>query len=546
NKRRHLFLLLALAALGLVALFTFHSREPEFEGKDLGEWVDMLPDPFGLETNSVAQRAVQQIGTNAIPFLLDELRTEPLPWEGFSPLLSRMHLNANLPTASERRIKAISGFQALGPLADPAIPEIQKILFAPNADSREMAIYALHAIGSDRTLSALTLCLTNSDAVLRRDAIDFLGLAGSRAVLAVPALLTNLESNDALTRNCTARALSRIKPRPEVIVPALTELVNDSDTRVVTTVLAALAALGTDAESAVSNVEKLVDRAAPPLRQKAAFTLVRIKCQMYEGGINRGPKDEKKLALVFTAHEFAEGAEAILNALAKHQSRASFFLTGDFLTDTNHTPVVQHLIQENHFIGPHSDKHLLYCSWEADRKTLVTHDQFASDIEANNLKIYQSYPISEAPASSPAEQYLRERYGSSHAAPASSIYFLPAFEHYNREIVGWAKRMRMTLINFTPGTRSNADYTGEADTNFVSSQAIFDSIVKKEREDPHGLNGFILLLHLGSGPGRADKFHTRFGELLDTLAGKGYQFVRVDELLEPKPETNAPNQTPSP
>lgn len=49
--------------------------------------------------------------------------------------------------------------------------------------------------------------------------------------------------------------------------------------------------------------------------------------------------------------------------------------------------------------------------------------------------------------------------------------------------------------------------------------------------EPHGLNGFILLLHLGSGPGRTDNFHPRLGELLDTLAAKGYQFVRVDELL---------------
>jgi len=94
---------------------------------------------------------------------------------------------------------------------------------------------------------------------------------------------------------------------------------------------------------------------------------------------------------------------------------------------------------------------------------------------------------------------------------------------------------RQTLINFTPGTRSNADYTGEADTNFVSSQAIFESIVNKERADPHGLNGFILLLHIGSGPDRADKFHTRFGKLLDFLSNKGCQFVRVDELLELKP-----------
>ena len=47
------------------------------------------------------------------------------------------------------------------------------------------------------------------------------------------------------------------------------------------------------------------------------------------------------------------------------------------------------------------------------------------------------------------------------------------------------------------------------------------------------MNGFILLLHVGSGPGRHDKFHDRFGELLDYLDSKGYQFVRVDELLNP-------------
>ena len=110
-------------------------------------------------------------------------------------------------------------------------------------------------------------------------------------------------------------------------------------------------------------------------------------------------------------------------------------------------------------------------------------------------------------------------------------YFLPPYEHYNQEIVDWAKAMGLTVVNFTPGTRSNADYTGEADSNFVSSKVIFDSILRKEQQDPNGLNGFFLLVHIGSGPGRADKFPARFGELLDYLAGKGYGFVRVDELL---------------
>jgi endoglucanase len=85
----------------------------------------------------------------------------------------------------------------------------------------------------------------------------------------------------------------------------------------------------------------------------------------------------------------------------------------------------------------------------------------------------------------------------------------------------------------TPGTRASADYTGESDERFVTSQVILDDILDRERTDRHGLNGFLLLMHIGAGPGRQDKFHHRFGELLDALAARGYTFVRVDELLRP-------------
>jgi hypothetical protein len=230
-------------------------------------------------------------------------------------------------------------------------------------------------------------------------------------------------------------------------------------------------------------------------------------------GIRRGPTTEIRLALVFTGHEFAEGGKTILDELARCGGQASFFFTGDFLSNTNFAPLIQRIVDERHYLGPHSDQHLLYCAWE-DRRTLVSETDFATDLLANVAKI-------------PAYAGEERRFNR---------FFLPPFEHYNREISDWTRKLRWSLINFTPGTRSNADYTGEADQNFVSSQAIFDSIVKRELEDPHGLNGFLLLLHIGSGPGRADKFHTRFGELLDCLGGKGYEFVRVDQLLGPRPQ----------
>lgn len=248
-----------------------------------------------------------------------------------------------------------------------------------------------------------------------------------------------------------------------------------------------------------------------PAKKSSTVTLDLNRVQRVNGGIIRGDQTRKAIAIAFTGHEFAEGGETILGELKKHTARASFFLTGAFLTNVTFQPLVTQIAADGHYLSIHSDKHLLYCSWEKERKTLITQAQFQSDIE-ENIQRFKALDLAQQPGR----------------------YFIPPFEHYNQQIADWAGEMGLTVINFTPGTRSNADYTEEAEKNFVSSQTIFDSIVKRESDDPHGLNGFILLLHIGSGPERADKFHTRFGELLDHLSGKGYKFVRVDELLEPK------------
>lgn len=226
-----------------------------------------------------------------------------------------------------------------------------------------------------------------------------------------------------------------------------------------------------------------------------------------DGGIIRGPTSEKKIALEFTGHMFAEGGETILNELARHNAKASFFLTGDFLANTNFKPLVARIVHEGHYVGPHSDKHLLYCPWTGEKKTLVSKTTFERDLRANLDKLQ--------------------------LAPSAPEYWLPAYEWYNEEIVAWSREMGLTLVNYTPGTRSNADYTEDDATNYVSSKAILESILRKEREDAHGLSGFLLLMHLGVGPGRTDKMSDHLGELLDRLAAQGYHFVRVDELLKP-------------
>ena len=61
------------------------------------------------------------------------------------------------------------------------------------------------------------------------------------------------------------------------------------------------------------------------------------------------------------------------------------------------------------------------------------------------------------------------------------------------------------------------------------SAPLRDDILAYEQRDEHGLNGFVLLLHVGAN--REDLFHTQLGPLCDELRNRGYEFLRVDHLL---------------
>jgi len=226
------------------------------------------------------------------------------------------------------------------------------------------------------------------------------------------------------------------------------------------------------------------------------------------GGIIRGPVEAKQLALIFTGGEHGEGALPILDALAEQGVKASFFVTGDFIRQERHQEVLRRIVAEGHYLGPHSDAHPLYCPWEDRRRTLITREAFRADLERNLADL---------------ARYDRQA--------RQMRFFIPPYEWYNDDIAAWAAEMGLVLFNFTPGTRSNADYAPDDHRSFLPSEKIFQSILDFESSQPNGLNGFLLLLHLGSGPGRTDKMHPYVGPLIDELRRRGYAFVRVDELL---------------
>lgn len=227
------------------------------------------------------------------------------------------------------------------------------------------------------------------------------------------------------------------------------------------------------------------------------------------GGIIRGDSTKKNIALVFTGHEFAEGGNFIDKTLEQKKIKASFFFTGKFYRNPQFWPLIKQLKNDQHYLGAHSDGHLLYCDWNDRKKLLVSKDEFMVDL-LNNYAPMTNFNVERKDAS----------------------YFLPPYEWYNDSISAWAKQSGIQLINYTPGTLSHADYTTLKDNNYRSSQTIYNSIIDYERSKPAGLNGFILLMHIGAGPDRTDKFYAHLPELIEYLKQKGYQFQTVDQLLK--------------
>jgi endoglucanase len=223
-----------------------------------------------------------------------------------------------------------------------------------------------------------------------------------------------------------------------------------------------------------------------------------------QGAIVRMDSSKKKIYLVFSAHEFGEGGTKIASTLLKLNAKASFFFTGDFYRNKQFHKLIKQLKTDGHYLGAHSDKHLLYADWSKRDSLLISQKEFDKDL-SENYQAMMNFGID----------------------PRESKFFLPPYEWYNKETVDWASQMGLTTVNFTPGTRTNADYTTPEMPNYRSTEEILNDLENFERKDPKGLNGAIILIHLGTSPLRTDKLYNQLDNIIESLMGKGYEFCKI-------------------
>ncbi len=225
------------------------------------------------------------------------------------------------------------------------------------------------------------------------------------------------------------------------------------------------------------------------------------------GAVVCGDLQNKRIALIFTGGDFGEGTVPILDTLEKQKIKAGVFVTGAYLSDAQRWQFIERAVKEGHYVGPHSDRHPLYCPWEDREKSLIGKAEFQADLEKNISDLKKLGALADGP-----------------------IYFIPPYEWFNSDQAKWVAEMGVKLFNFSPGSGSNRDYVPESHAKFVSSEEILRDILTYEKRDPHGLNGYILLLHLGAD--RKDKTFRLLEPLIVELRERGYEFVRIDRMLE--------------
>jgi peptidoglycan/xylan/chitin deacetylase (PgdA/CDA1 family) len=181
-------------------------------------------------------------------------------------------------------------------------------------------------------------------------------------------------------------------------------------------------------------------------------------------------------------------------------------LTGDFCRTQRNKKIIERLKADGHYIGPHSDKHLLYCSWEKRDSLLVTKSEFLTDLE-NNYQALMKLGILKNEAS----------------------VFLPPYEWYNDSIANWTSRIGLKLVDNSSGTITNQDWTyPDKGKPYFSSDSLMNNLLMYEKKN--AMNGYILLIHPGTDPRRTDKFYLRLDSIISYLEKKNYSFHAFSEI----------------
>jgi peptidoglycan/xylan/chitin deacetylase (PgdA/CDA1 family) len=223
--------------------------------------------------------------------------------------------------------------------------------------------------------------------------------------------------------------------------------------------------------------------------------------------VTRIRTDEKKVAFTFDGGSSNKGTKEVLSILRDNNLKCTMFLTGRFIE--NYPDLVKQIIEDGHEIANHSLNHPHLTNLEINGSH-STRDNVNRDFMHRQLNVTDSLFYGT----------FRKRLKPYWRAPYGEI---------NREILFWAAELGYRHIGWSYHCDS-WDWVADKNSElYRSAQEIKNHFLKLEEKS--GLNGRIILMHLGSE--RLDDYpYLTLEELISELKKRGYTFLRVSELLK--------------
>ncbi len=230
--------------------------------------------------------------------------------------------------------------------------------------------------------------------------------------------------------------------------------------------------------------------------------------------VTRGDLSSRRIAITFDGGSLANVTEEILDILKEKNLHCTFFLTGTFIT--KFPELVQRIVEEGHEVGNHTWSHPHLTTFAENHKQL-TRPEVTREFLQNQLR--RTAKAFKKLTGQEMAPFWRAPYG----------------EH-NLQIRQWAAELGYRHVEWTMGkdwynTMDTLDWVADTTSPaYRTADEIVDKILNFGNGSDYGANGCIILMHLGSLR-NSDFPHKRLPEIIDGLRERGYELVKVSELL---------------
>lgn len=278
---------ICLAAIGL-ALLLFLDTNLYFRGRHLSHWAELYYhslDDGQEDDRARAAEAIETIGTNGLPVLLELMTAEPPVWRDpvyrmFNITIGQLHDEWQLVANDDGPASAATAFGVLGTNAAPAIPQLTLLMNDSSQNSSPLAAAALGSIGLP-ALPAITAGLTNQDSEVRRFALLFSCTPlGTNAEAVLPILLDLIETPRPQIspdeRKRIIGVLAWLRLAPEQVIPVLERRLADGNAHVRYATVQGLGTFARSSKLALLALQQATNSSYPDVQKTAKQVLESI------------------------------------------------------------------------------------------------------------------------------------------------------------------------------------------------------------------------------------------------------------------------------